>query len=38
MPSELIAATSKKYVVPFVRPIAVHVSDVDDVGHPAALA
>jgi hypothetical protein len=37
VPIALIAATWKKYVVPFVSPVAVHAVVVDVVGQPAAL-
>ena len=37
VPTALIAATLKKYVVPFVSPVAVHAVVVDVVGQPAAL-
>jgi hypothetical protein len=37
VPFALIAATLKKYVVPFVRPVAVHAVVVDVVVQPAAL-
>ena len=37
VPTALIAATGKKYAVPFVRPVAVHAVVVDVVEQPAAL-
>jgi hypothetical protein len=37
VPIALIAATLKKYVVPFVSPVAVHAVVVDVVLQPAAL-
>jgi hypothetical protein len=37
VPTALIAATLKKYVVPFVSPVAVHAVVVDVVLHPVAL-
>jgi hypothetical protein len=37
VPTTLIAATWKKYVVPLVSPVAVHAVVVDVVAQPAAL-
>jgi hypothetical protein len=37
VPTALIAATWKKYVVPLVRPVAVHAVVVEVVVQPAAL-
>ena len=37
VPTALMAATWKKYVVPFVSPVAVHAVVVDVVVQPAAL-
>jgi hypothetical protein len=37
VPTALMAATLKKYVVPFVSPVAVHAVVVDVVLQPAAL-
>ena len=37
VPTPLIAATRKKYVVPFLSPVAVHDVVVEYVGQPAAL-
>jgi hypothetical protein len=37
VPFVLIAATLKKYVVPFVRPVAVHAVVVDVAVQPVAL-
>jgi hypothetical protein len=37
VPFALIAATLKKYVVPFARPVAVHAVVVDVVVQPGAL-